>query len=360
MNGYIYQQSNMMCPPPDKDEKKQLRRYYFRIAWIVVTLIFVFSILNTLILQLCAAMLGGGYSKEQIDAGKEIIRSTPLMKAIYSYGFPFIADIAAFGVGLLVTKTDIRKKFTVKGITSGSFLKFTALSFGVVTVGSVINVIISAIAAALSGKLSDFSVNNTSALNIAPQNNPLWLEILIYLYICLLGPIMEELIFRGVLLDGLRKYGNTFGIIMSAVLFGLMHQNFSQCLPAVCMGLVWAYIAVKYNSLVPSMILHIINNSMSAVLMVLIQNSSIDISNLQATIMGYMPLVIASLLNVALRLACIIASIVIIIRFYSSGGKLFRTSLYSKQRTWKYFFTSVPWLVVIAYMLYGTVTTISI
>ena len=42
MNGYIYQQSNMMCPPPDKDEKKQLRRYYFRIAWIVVTLIFVF------------------------------------------------------------------------------------------------------------------------------------------------------------------------------------------------------------------------------------------------------------------------------------------------------------------------------
>ena len=108
------------------------------------------------------------------------------------------------------------------------------------------------------------------------------------------------------------------------------------------------------------MILHIINNSMSAVLMVLIQNSSIDISNLQATIMGYMPLVIASLLNVALRLACIIASIVIIIRFYSSSGKLFRTSLYSKQRTWKYFFTSVPWLVVIAYMLYGTVTTISI
>ena len=140
MNGYIYQQSNMMCPPPDKDEKKQLRRYYFRIAWIVVTLIFVFSILNTLILQLCAAMLGGGYSKEQIDAGKEIIRSTPLMKAIYSYVFPFIADIAAFGVGLLVTKTDIRKKFTVKGITGGSFLKFTALSFGVVTVGSVINV----------------------------------------------------------------------------------------------------------------------------------------------------------------------------------------------------------------------------
>lgn len=360
MNDQSYKQSNMMCPPPDRDEKKQLRRYYFRLAWIVVTLIFIFSILNTLILQISAAILGGGYSKEQLDAGKEIIRSTPLMKAIYSYGFPFVADIAAFSVGLLITKTDIGKKFTVKNISGGSFLKFTALSFGVVTVGSVINLIITAIAAALSGKLSDFSVTNTSALSIAPQNNPLWLEILIYLYICLLGPIMEELIFRGVLLDGLRKYGNTFGIIMSAVLFGLMHQNFSQCLPAVCMGLVWAYIAVKYNSLVPSMILHIINNSMSAVLMVLIQNSNISIDNLQSAVMSSVPLIIASLLNVALRLACIIGSIVIVIRFYSSGGKLFRSSIYSNQRTWKYFFTSVPWLVVIAYMLYGTVTSIGI
>jgi len=352
--------NELTCTPPDKEEKKKLRRYYFRLAWIIITLIFVFSILNTLIMEICSAIMGGGFSEEQIEAGKEIFRNTPVMKSIYSYGFPFVADLAAFGVGLLITKADIRKKITVKGISDGNFLTFTALSFGVVTVGSFINVIISVIAAAVSGQLSDFSVSDTSALSIAPQNNPLWLEILIYLYICLLGPIMEELIFRGVLLEGLRKYGNKFGIIMSAVLFGLMHQNFSQCLPAVCMGLVWAYIAVKYNSLVPSMALHIINNSMSAVLMVLITNSDISLDNIQTALSDSAPIIIVSLLNVAVRLACTIASIVIIIRFYSSGKRLFTASAYSSQRTWKYFFTSVPWLVVIAYMLYGTVTSIAV
>lgn len=349
----------MSCPPPDPAENKQLRRYYFRLAWIIIALVFVFSILNTLILYISAGIIGGGFSKEHFDAGKNIIRNIPVMSAIYSYGFPIAADFAALGTGLLITKCNIFKKYKSSRMSGKDFLRFTALSFGLVTVGSFINIIITAVISAISGN-SDFSLED-AAVNIAPVGNPIWLDVIIYLYICLLGPILEELIFRGVLLEGLRRYGNTFGIVMSSVLFGLMHQNFSQCIPAICMGLVWAYMAVKFDSILPSTLLHIINNSMSAILLILMGN--IDLSSIEGmtqTLFASVPLLVTIMINMIIRLACMIASIVIIVSFFSSGKKTLSSNEYTKKRTWKYLFTSAPWLLVMAYMLYSTVTSITL
>lgn len=357
MNSYISQP--MSFSPPDADEKKQLRRYYFRLSWIIISLVFVFSILNTLILYISEGIIGDGFSKEQLEAGKNIIRNTPVMSAIYSYGFPIAADIAALGTGLLITKCNIFKKYKVSRMSGKDFLRFTALSFGLVTVGSFINIIITALISAISSS-SGFSIEDT-AVSIAPAGNPLWLDVIVYLYICLLGPVLEELIFRGVLLEGLRKYGNTFGIIMSSVLFGLMHQNFSQCIPAICMGIVWAYMAVKFDSILPSTLLHIINNSMSAILLILMGNIDLtSIEGMTQTLLTSIPLLISLMINMLIRLACVIASIVIIISFFSSGKHALSSNEYTQKRTWKYFFTSAPWLLVMAYMLYSTVTTITL
>lgn len=349
-------------PPPDSEEKKKLRRYYFKTAWIIIALVFVFSILNTGVMTLSAAILGGGFSKEQIDAGKEIIRVTPLMKAIYSYGFPIAGDIAAIGIGMLITKRGIKEKFRSPQIGGKDFLKFVALSFGIVTVGSFVNMILLAIIEAFSGNLSDFSIEDTAQqTSIVPAGNPLWLDVLIYIYICVLGPILEELVFRGVLLDALKKYGNAFGIIVSSVMFGLMHQNFMQCIPAVCMGLVWAVMAVRTGSVIPSIAVHILNNTMSAVLMVLLESVSVSSLMDMDSLMGNMlPLIICLGVNVIIRLACIIASVVIIISFCSKGNRLVEQNSYTRSRTWKYILTSVPWIIVTLYMLYGTVTSISL
>ena len=59
-------------------------------------------------------------------------------------------------------------------------------------------------------------------------------------------PILEELIFRGIVCGQLSMwYGNRCGIIISAVLFGIMHFNVIQFLYAFLMGLLLAYV---YNS----------------------------------------------------------------------------------------------------------------
>lgn len=354
---------------PNAEEKKQLKKHYFKLAWIIIALVAVFTFINKAVLIIAAGILGGGFDTDSITAGRVMISQTPVMKAIYSYGFPIAADIAALGIGLIVTKSDLRKKITLKGFSGMDFFKFLMLSFGVVTIGSLINMIILAIVTAIFGDFSDIASNSTSAI-ISTSGNPLWLQILIYLYICLLGPILEELIFRGVLLEGLRKYGNAFGIIMSSVLFGLMHQNFMQCIPAAVMGIVWAAMAVKSGSLIPSMIAHIINNSLSAILMIMISSSSIldfgkissmtDVSAMMNALSDMIPLLIAVYANAFIRFICIIASVIMIIRFRSDKRVLFERSLYCRERTWKYMFTSIPWLIVMGYLLYSTITSIPI
>lgn len=350
------------APPPDAAEKKMLRKYYFRLAWIVIALLLVFDLFNQTVMTVSAAIIGGGFTKEAVGIGKETIRSIPLMKAIYSYGFPIAGDIAALGTGIIITKADIKGKLRFRGFTGGELCKFTALSFGAVTVGSLVNMIILAVIALIIGGSGDSDINSLMPSAVIPENgNPLWLDVMIYLYMCILGPILEELIFRGVLLEGLRKYGNAFGIIMSAILFGLMHQNFAQCIPAVCIGIIWGAMAVKSGSLLPSIFVHIMNNTLSAILMVMMESlDASDIYGMAEMLLASAPLLISMMLNVLFRLVCIVVSMIIVFRYIGSRRKLISVGEYSKKRTWSYIFTSAPWLIAIAYMLFETVTSINI
>jgi len=86
------------------------------------------------------------------------------------------------------------------------------------------------------------------------------------IYLGLIGPIFEELIYRGVILNKLKNYGMKFSIITSAIIFALSHGNFIQLLQTFFMGLILGYIFMKTNSLFLPMILHIMMNSFSLII----------------------------------------------------------------------------------------------
>lgn len=85
------------------------------------------------------------------------------------------------------------------------------------------------------------------------------------LYVCIVAPIVEELIYRGVILRKLLPYGTHLAIVLLAVCFALMHHNFYQGLSAVLGGLVYGFVALRY-SLAASICLHIAKNTVSTVL----------------------------------------------------------------------------------------------
>lgn len=79
------------------------------------------------------------------------------------------------------------------------------------------------------------------------------------LYASLIGPVIEEIVFRGFIMRALGKYGKTFAILASAIFFAAYHANIPQAIFAFFCGLVLGYIAVEYG-IIWSSILHIFNN----------------------------------------------------------------------------------------------------
>ncbi|MCH9276137.1 CPBP family intramembrane metalloprotease [Bifidobacterium amazonense] len=81
-----------------------------------------------------------------------------------------------------------------------------------------------------------------------------------WLYIGLIGPIVEETVFRGVLMKELKPLGRNFAILTSSLMFALFHDDVVQGLFAFACGLIFAFVAMEY-SLVWSIALHVFNNA---------------------------------------------------------------------------------------------------
>ena len=78
--------------------------------------------------------------------------------------------------------------------------------------------------------------------------------------------LVEEFALRGVMLQSLRKYGDAFAVIASAILFGIMHGNMTQAPFAFILGAVLAILVIMTGSLWTSMAVHLINNTYSVLM----------------------------------------------------------------------------------------------
>lgn len=78
------------------------------------------------------------------------------------------------------------------------------------------------------------------------------------------APVMEEILFRGILQDALmRKYGVFIGIVIASAVFGIVHLIPQQVVNAFMIGLVLGYIYYRTGSLWPVILIHCINNAIS-------------------------------------------------------------------------------------------------
>lgn len=88
---------------------------------------------------------------------------------------------------------------------------------------------------------------------------------IVLISIGILVPIMEEIIFRYGIGYNLYKINPKYGLIISSIIFGIMHGNLIQSLYAFILGLIFAYVDEKEESLLPSIIMHITINSSSVI-----------------------------------------------------------------------------------------------
>ena len=86
-------------------------------------------------------------------------------------------------------------------------------------------------------------------------------DIYSFITVVIMAPILEELILRGVILDGFLKFYNPRkAILLSAFLFGLFHLNPWQFVHAFIGGLYLGWIYYRTKSIIPCIVIHSINN----------------------------------------------------------------------------------------------------
>jgi membrane protease YdiL (CAAX protease family) len=79
---------------------------------------------------------------------------------------------------------------------------------------------------------------------------------------CVIAPVVEEMLFRGIILRGfLQRYGRAQAIWASAALFGLAHMNIYQFVAALALGAVSGWLYARSRSLVPCIALHAAYNT---------------------------------------------------------------------------------------------------
>lgn len=97
---------------------------------------------------------------------------------------------------------------------------------------------------------SDFSISTPTTAALVMQ----------FLYVIVMGPIGEEIVYRGIVLTLLKPFGKWLAVLISALIFGLMHGNIPQMASASASAVVTGIIAVQCGSIVPTIVIHICNN----------------------------------------------------------------------------------------------------
>ena len=114
--------------------------------------------------------------------------------------------------------------------------------------------------------ISMLFVDNAVA-SISDQLVELPMEVML-LSIGLFGPFVEEIVFRGVLFQSYKRSGRIIAsMVLSAVLFGMMHLNFNQFAYGAVMGVMFCLIVEATGSVLSSFIAHAVFNSFEVITM---------------------------------------------------------------------------------------------
>ena len=166
--------------------------------------------------------------------------------------------LAAVGIVKLFTLRLPKAPTPLKSrLRFGDFLIFLTMCFGLLYVGAFIGAYATELVAAL---VDGTSVNPVDDL---VNSLPLWCTVLITV---VMAPIMEEIVFRRVLLDAIRPFGDLTACLTSALLFGFFHMNLTQFFYAAALGFILGYVMVRTNRIICPILLHAIINLFGSVL----------------------------------------------------------------------------------------------
>ena len=242
--------------PSEEDRRELKKTAVCMLGHLLVTtglfMVVVYAIALAYAASRAGQMAQAGEEAAQAAAtlGQQLQQSPAYETAIYA--LQLITGLLAPLPFLLILKNGptLKKSLGTWGVRPGEGARFVLLAVSVNAVGGLV-----ALATELFFNRAGYSV----AMEI-PFGESKGAYVLMLIYVLAVGPLVEELIFRGLLMNHLLRFGERFAVYATAVLFALMHGNLSQFAPALLTGLVLGYVRVKSGSLRLTMLAHLLNN----------------------------------------------------------------------------------------------------
>lgn len=175
--------------------------------------------------------------------------------------FTFMGCIFSFDYFICRPTTGKRLNFNFSGTDAITYLLIFPMMFGMMLISEFATSLVPT-----EGPFWGKYYHYFSELMNALTNNIVILVLLSVIF----APIFEEIIFRGIIQKGLINKGlkPKNAVLISAIVFGIVHQNPWQFVGAVLLGYVLGIVYWKTKSLLLSILLHSFNNLLSSLLII--------------------------------------------------------------------------------------------
>lgn len=246
---------------PSIDEKRKIR-HYFNVAGMGILLHLIAS--TGIMMAILTILQHIVMKKDGVSASEATVQYISGLESFFNessinIGINMLVlmtcSILVFFIGSKISKIKISSYFQTTDLTFKTIIAYCIISFFIRYVGGIAGTAFEMFFSGVDMSVGSEMMNYQSPKTIAVTA----------VYACFAAPVTEELMYRGFVLKNLSRVGQRFGIIMSALLFGLMHGNVSQFIFAFFMGIFFAHIDIKHNSLLPSMIVHAFVNTFSII-----------------------------------------------------------------------------------------------
>lgn len=162
-----------------------------------------------------------------------------------------IQYLIAFPVLCLVVLKIPAHKPVPQRTDKSTFVKYMLIGIFIMYVGNIISTNVLTLIELIMGNSTENPVSTMM------ESSDWYINLLI---VGIIGPIVEELIFRKLLIDRLSPFGDAVAILFPSLIFALIHGNFYQLFYAFALGAVFSYIYLKTGKIIYSTILHVFIN----------------------------------------------------------------------------------------------------
>ena len=228
------------------------------------------------------------------------------MGSMYLAGFPVFLLLLRRIPSCPASSEDFRP------MTLGQFGICLLICIGVMEAGNLIGNMLMGLTSLFLGRQVDNSV-----ISMVLQGD----LIPVILFSAVLTPVFEELMFRRLLIDRIRMFGDRTAIVVSGVLFGLIHGNFYQFFYACGLGMIFAYVYLRTGKVRTTIFLHMCINLLGGVAgTVLLKWISAAGNSVPAALFSTMAMGLYALLLIALAIAGLVLLLCLWNRRYLAAG----------------------------------------